>query len=241
MLPCSRFYRKVANLLLILELRKFLKKMLKILRSHRVFFTLFFFWLIILACLQLAFSPTEMMFWVNRHNSPFLDTFFQYITLLGEDGFWLVPLIVYLYQYFKEKKDVKTKAIMLIIIWITKGIISIALKNLFNLPRPMEVYEHSGRAIHTIRGLEIHHWQSFPSGHTFTGFAFACFYMLVAKNNRLGFLWLALGMLIGYSRVYLFQHFPRDVFAGSILGVAVVLGIVFLWRERPRGGRPFAV
>lgn len=212
--------------------------MLKILKSHRLFFTLFFFWLIILACLQLLFSPTEMMFWVNRHNSPFLDTFFQFITFLGEDGIWLVPLMVYLYQYFREKKDVKTKAIMLIIIWITKGIVSIALKNLFNLPRPIEVYEHSERAIYLIKGLEIHHWQSFPSGHTFTGFAFACFYMLVARNNLLGFLWLALAMLIGYSRVYLFQHFPRDVFAGSILGVAVVLAVVFLWRERPRGGPP---
>ena len=207
--------------------------MLKILRNHRAFFTLFFLWLIILACLQLLFSPAEMMFWINRHNSPFLDTFFQLITLLGEDGFWLVPLMVYLYQYFKQRKAVKNKAIMLIIIWITKGIFSVAMKNLFNLPRPMEVYENSGRAIHTIQGLEIHHWQSFPSGHTFTGFAFACFYLLVAKNNMLGFLWLFLAMLIGYSRVYLFQHFPRDVFAGSILGVGVVIAIVFLWRERP--------
>lgn len=202
--------------------------MLKILRNHRLFFILFFLWLIVLACFQLLFSPTEMMFWVNQHNSPSLDIFFQFITFLGEDGIWLVPLMVYLYQHFKEKKDVKNKAIMLIIIWITKGIVSVALKNLFNLPRPMEVYEHSGRAIHLIRGLEIHHWQSFPSGHTFTGFAFACFYMLVARNNVLGFLWLGLAMLIGYSRVYLFQHFPRDVFVGSILGVAVVLVVVLL-------------
>lgn len=202
--------------------------MLKILRNHRTFFTLFFCWLIILAWLQIIYSPTEMMFWVNKHNSPFLDTFFQLITLLGEDGFWLIPLVVYLYQHFRQKKDVKNKTIMLIIIWITKGIVSVALKNIFNLPRPMEVYEHSGRVIHTIKGLEIHHWQSFPSGHTFTGFAFACFYMLVAKNNILGFLWLASGMLIGYSRVYLFQHFPRDVFAGSILGVAVALGVVLI-------------
>ncbi|MFD2521141.1 phosphatase PAP2 family protein [Emticicia soli] len=200
--------------------------MLKILTNHRIFFSLFFLWFIILACLQIAFTPTEMMFWVNEHNNPILDTAFGLITLLGEDGIWLVPLLVYLYQYFKQRKDVKNKAIMLIIIWITKGIISIALKNLFNLPRPMEVYELSGRFIHVIKGLEIHHWQSFPSGHTFTAFAFACFFMLVARNNALGFLWLGLAMLVGYSRVYLFQHFPRDVFTGSILGVAVVLGVV---------------
>lgn len=207
--------------------------MLKILRSHRSFFILFFFWLIILACLQIVFTPTEMIFWVNRHNNPFLDIFFQLITLLGEDGIWLIPLAAYLYQYYKQKKDVKNKAIMLIIIWITKGIISTTLKNLFNLPRPMEVYEKSGRYIHVIDGLEIHHWQSFPSGHTFTAFAFACYFLLVAKHRTLGYLWLGLAMLVGYSRVYLFQHFPRDVFAGSILGVAVVLGVVFLWGERP--------
>lgn len=200
--------------------------MLKILTNHRIFFSLFFLWFIILACLQIAFTPTEMMFWVNEHNNPILDTAFGLITLLGEDGIWLVPLLVYLYQYFKQRKDVKNKAIMLIIIWITKGIISIALKNIFNLPRPMEVYESSGRFIHVVEGLEIHHWQSFPSGHTFTAFAFACFFMLVTRNNALGFLWLGLAMLVGYSRVYLFQHFPRDVFTGSILGVAVVLGVV---------------
>jgi len=200
--------------------------MLKILTNHRIFFSLFFLWFIILACLQIVFTPTEMMFWVNEHNNPFLDTAFSLITLLGEDGIWLVPLVVYFYQHFKQQKDVKNKAIMLIIIWITKGIISVALKNLFNLPRPMEVYESSGRFIHVVEGLEIHHWQSFPSGHTFTAFAFACFFMLVARSNMLGFLWLGLAMLVGYSRVYLFQHFPRDVFTGSILGVAVVLGVV---------------
>jgi len=188
-------------------------------------------WLIILAFVQIFYSPTELMFWVNRHYSPLLDTLFSYITLLGEDGFWLVPLMIYLYQYLKQRKYVKNKAIMLIIIWITKGIVSVALKNLFNLPRPMEVYEHSGRAIHVVEGLEIHHWQSFPSGHTFTAFAFACYFMLVAKDKFWGFLWLGLAMLVGYSRVYLFQHFPRDVFAGSILGVAVVLGCVLLFKQ----------
>lgn len=205
--------------------------MLKILRNHPLFFTLFFLWLIVLAVLQIIYSPTELMFWVNQHNSPLLDTLFYYITLLGEDGFWLLPLMVYLYQYFKERKDVKNKAIMLIIIWITKGIVSVALKNLFNLPRPMEVFEHSGRVIHVMQGLEIHHWQSFPSGHTFTAFAFACYFMLLAKNKFWGFLWLALAMLVGYSRVYLFQHFPRDVFAGSILGVAVTLGVALLLKK----------
>lgn len=206
--------------------------MLKILRNHSLFFTLFFIWLIVLALLQLFFSPTELMFWVNTHHSPALDVFFEYTTLLGEDGIWLGVLLVYLYQYFIQKKPVKNQAIMLIIIWISKGILSVSLKNIFNLPRPMEVYEKTGRAIHVIQGLEIHHWQSFPSGHTFTAFALAAFFILVARNNLAGFLWLGLAMLVGYSRVYLFQHFPRDVFAGSVLGLTLVLGIVLLFSKK---------
>ncbi|WP_259015594.1 phosphatase PAP2 family protein [Emticicia fluvialis] len=203
--------------------------MLKILRNHRWFFIIFFIWLVILASLQIVWSPAELMFFVNRHNSPLLDTLFGYITLLGEDGFWLIPLAVYLYQWLMRKENVKNQAIMLIIIWITKGLVSVIMKNAFNLPRPMEVYEYSGRVIHIVEGLEIHHWQSFPSGHTFTAFAFACYFILVARNNFWGFLWLGLAMLVGYSRVYLFQHFPRDVFAGSILGVAVPVGLVLLF------------
>jgi membrane-associated phospholipid phosphatase len=74
-----------------------------------------------------------------------------------------------------------------------------------------------------IEGVKIHHWQSFPSGHTMTAFAFASASLFILKKAQLSLTFLLGAMLVGYSRMYLFQHFPRDVFAGSIFGIGVVL------------------
>lgn len=195
--------------------------MLKILTNNRLFFIIFFVWVILGAVLQLLFTPTEIMFWINQHHNSLSDSFFRYITLFGEDTIWLGVFL-----YFAFKKYVKgienNQAIkVLLISWLSKVLVSVSLKNIFNYPRPIEVYQHSGQAIHLVDGVTMHHWQSFPSGHTMTAFAFACVCLFVQKKTSPAIIALLLAMLVGYSRMYLFQHFPRDVFAGSVLGVGI--------------------
>ena len=58
---------------------------------------------------------------------------------------------------------------------------------------------------------------SFPSGHT--GAAFAAAYALYFSRSRLRFPALVLAALIGFSRLYLYVHYPTDVLAGAVLGV----------------------
>lgn len=195
--------------------------MLKILTNNRLFFIIFLIWVVFGAVLQLLFTPTEIMFWINRHHNSLSDSFFRYVTLLGEDTVWLG-----LFSYFAFEKYVKgienNHAIkVLLISWLSKVLVSVSLKNIFNYPRPIEVYQHSTQAIHLVDGVTLHHWQSFPSGHTMTAFAFACVCLFVLKNARLAIFCLFVAMLVGCSRMYLFQHFPRDVFAGSVLGVGI--------------------
>ena len=58
---------------------------------------------------------------------------------------------------------------------------------------------------------------SFPSGHT--GVSFAAVSVLYFSRNRLRFPALTLAVLIGFSRLYLYVHYPTDVLAGAVLGV----------------------
>jgi membrane-associated phospholipid phosphatase len=199
--------------------------MLKILVNNRSFFIVFMLWLIIGALFQVFYSPTEIMFWINQHHSEALDVIFRYVTLLGEDTIFLVMLLSLAFRHYVQEINTAIEMKFLLVAWLIKVFVSVSLKNIFNLPRPMEVYQHSGREIHLVEGINIHHWQSFPSGHTMTAFAFACFLAIALKQPKGSILMLFIAILVGFSRMYLFQHFPRDVFAGGILGVAIPLAL----------------
>jgi undecaprenyl-diphosphatase len=71
----------------------------------------------------------------------------------------------------------------------------------------------------------------FPSDHA-TG-AFAIAFALVLRDRVLGIVALALALVLSFGRVALGVHYPSDVFAGAVLGLAAAL---VLWipvlRER---------
>ena len=62
---------------------------------------------------------------------------------------------------------------------------------------------------------------SLPSGHTASSFASAT--ILLHMNYKIGLIALALAFIISFSRLYLFVHFPSDVFFGLLSGIAVAL------------------
>jgi membrane-associated phospholipid phosphatase len=52
------------------------------------------------------------------------------------------------------------------------------------------------------------------------------------KNKRWNALYVLIGVAVGYSRIYLGQHFLPDVLMGSFLGVMTAIGIRWLWVEK---------
>ncbi|MBQ6835440.1 MAG: phosphatase PAP2 family protein, partial [Clostridia bacterium] len=61
---------------------------------------------------------------------------------------------------------------------------------------------------------------SFPSGHTLSSFAAAI--ALYKCNKKYGTIALAFAAVMGFSRMYLFVHYPTDILGGIILAFLMV-------------------
>ena len=62
---------------------------------------------------------------------------------------------------------------------------------------------------------------SFPSGHTLSSAIGAT--VLTGTDRRFGWAAIPLAVLMAFSRLYLYVHFPSDVLAGKVLGVGIGL------------------
>jgi membrane-associated phospholipid phosphatase len=74
-----------------------------------------------------------------------------------------------------------------------------------------------------------HKYHSFPSGHTSSSFSTTL--SLIAANPATAFPLLAYATYIGYTRIYLKQHYPSDVIAGASIGILSSLPAFSLRRK----------
>jgi undecaprenyl-diphosphatase len=77
---------------------------------------------------------------------------------------------------------------------------------------------------------------SFPSGHATVAFASAT--VLALAVPRLRWPLYGLAVLIAWSRVYVGVHYPGDVLAGAVLGVAIAIALRMLAGALRRSAPP---
>ena len=70
---------------------------------------------------------------------------------------------------------------------------------------------------------------SFPSGHTLA--SFTCALILLKFHKGWGLAALFLAALMGFSRLYLYVHFPTDVIAGGIIGTATGISTCMIYQK----------
>lgn len=167
------------------------------------------------AALIANYERGNEILYVNTLHTTFFNYFFLTVTKFAEGPGIVFVLLISLYSAYGKG------LLMLINILATTGVVQFLKHVVFhNQVRPAEFFKDTHELIF-IQGLEMAHFNSFPSGHTATAFAMFFTLSLFAKNKYWGLLFFTLALLVGISRVYLMQHFFRDVYAGSIIGVCV--------------------
>ncbi|MBD1393103.1 phosphatase PAP2 family protein [Mucilaginibacter glaciei] len=193
---------------------------------YKVRFFLIPYIVLLCGCLiiKLLYTRPEIYFAVNRLYSYWADAIAPYITDIG-DGTTIIILSVILALFSYRP------AFLLITSYAITSLTAQALKYAFDAPRPKVYFEHELSKIHFVKGLYILTVHSFPSGHTVTAFSAGMVLTYLLKNKQWGILFFVVAVLVGYSRMYLSQHFFEDVMAGSVVGVMVTV-LWLSWVDR---------
>ena len=190
-----------------------------------------------------AYPKLELHLMLNTCHTAIADTFFKYYTLLAE---WPLYVLALLPVFWKKSR----MTLFFAISELSSGAVLQTLKRLFEADRPVSVFaNYPDVTLPLVQGVDMHHSNSFPSGHASTFFVFfTCCALLLAYYyqqranagkpcsrllitlSMLSLLFLA--ALGAYSRVYLSQHFMEDICVGSIIGFIVPCLVFHFFRNK---------
>jgi membrane-associated phospholipid phosphatase len=206
-----------------------MKSLKAILIANRNFFFCYLFTFFIGLIFLLTVGKATSFIELNPYHRSTLDTFFVWVTFIGDGRFAIVICLIYLLLRRWSK------ACQLIAAFLVSALVAQILKNLFSMPRPKQ-YFPTGQYSYFIDGVTHIGFSSFPSGHTTSVFAMATLLAIFDGNKKGNILYLVAAVAVGYSRIYLGQHFLGDVLVGSFIGTltAVLIHWLFLTKRLPR-------
>jgi membrane-associated phospholipid phosphatase len=180
---------------------------------------LFIPYLIVLAaCLiiSVVYSKSQIYFTFNSWHFAAGDAFFPLWTNMG-DGLIcvLLTLILLLFNY--------RKGFLMGSSYIITSLIAQVIKRIVATPRPVIYFKAEAGKMYLVKGVAMLETLSFPSGHSVSAFSAAVVLTYITPKKGWGLLFLLLAILVGYSRMYLSEHFFEDVVGGSVLGVMITI------------------
>ena len=181
---------------------------------------------------------TDFSVCINQFHIPILDVFFKYITYLG-DGVtaFLIALILLILRL--------DYGLISAIAFTLSALTTQILKRFVfeEVQRPFLVFKEQidiGKW-HLIDGVEMHQLYSFPSGHTTIVFSICIFLSLISHKKIYHYVLFVMALLVGFSRIYLSQHFLMDVFTGSLIGFTITIFTFLFLRDRVKSLKTYSL
>lgn len=143
--------------------------------------------------------------------SPALDTFFTYVTMLGEQYF-IILIVAWIYWNHSKKEG-----FILTFLFIVSNMVNTLMKAIFHTQRPFQKLDNfEAQRVHTAEG------HSFPSGHTQASSTLFFSLIMIFKNRTFAIIAVFLALLVATSRMYLGVHWPIDVIGGLFFAAILV-------------------
>lgn len=196
---------------------------MKFIHPHlRVYFPGAILMLLVGCLLLMTTEKVEGHLFVNSGNTPFFDFFFTYFTHVGGGTFVVIGSIVLSVLFWKRHQ--LAIAILALLNLVLVAASTQFLKHVIFSDSSRPIQFIGEEFLHTAPGVEMHTSNSFPSGHTAAGFAFfALVAFLYGKNKWIQLSCVLGAVLVGFSRIYLSQHFLEDAVLGGAIGLGCFL------------------
>ncbi|MCX5775479.1 MAG: phosphatase PAP2 family protein [Firmicutes bacterium] len=178
----------------------------------------------------------DFLNWINQtmHGWTILNQIFRYITVIGDGGtgWFLLGIILTCI-----KKTRRAGLTLLAGVIVLGSINNYVIKLLVARPRPYNVAGGEELKVFVDATLtplinigSVHLFGmskdlSFMSGHTVSSAVAAT--IVYSFNKKVGIPVIVVAVLVSLSRLFLVVHYPTDVIAGAIFGVAGGLGVVW--------------
>ena len=153
---------------------------------------------------------------------PFLEKVARFISYFGDHGYFFILMTIVLLVFRKTRKIGIVIAVGLLFNHVLNNMI---LKNLIARPRPYNQVEEF-KLFWQAHSTAYEKSFSFPSGHTSMA-ALVGGALFVMLNKKYSWAFLFIPLLMGWSRIALFVHYPSDVLAALITGTLAVLAGYF--------------
>ncbi len=170
-----------------------------------------------------SFDYALLEFFHNLNVGPageFFNIFFKFITLLGEEGLFLIIASIICMLF---KKTRKIGFAMLLAIIFGSLITNVTVKPLVARPRP---FQNELSEFYTlfrqwwVDAGSVHVGEkSFPSGHTTSAMAAMAGLFFASKNKKITWTAFIFAIFMGFSRIFLCVHYPSDVLGGLVAGL----------------------